>query len=48
MSRVQDIEHPVAGMTLDVGVHLRAVRTMYGLSRRELAEHAADLLRRAP
>jgi transcriptional regulator with XRE-family HTH domain len=38
--RVQDIEHPVAGMTLDVGAHLRAVRTMYGLSQRELAKRA--------
>jgi transcriptional regulator with XRE-family HTH domain len=27
-------------MTLDVGVHLRAVRTMYGLSQRELAKRA--------
>ena len=40
MFRVQDIEHPVAGMTLDVGAHLRAVRTMYGLSQRELAKRA--------
>jgi transcriptional regulator with XRE-family HTH domain len=37
---VQDIEHPEAGMTLDVGTHLRAVRTMYGLSQRELAKRA--------
>jgi len=27
-------------MTLDVGTHLRAVRTMYGLSQRELAKRA--------
>jgi len=27
-------------MTLDVGAHLRAVRTMYGLSQRELAKRA--------
>jgi transcriptional regulator with XRE-family HTH domain len=40
MLRVQDIEHPVTGMTLDVGAHLRAVRTMYGLSQRELAKRA--------
>ena len=38
--RVQDIEHPVADLTLDVGAHLRAVRTMYGLSQRELAKRA--------
>jgi transcriptional regulator with XRE-family HTH domain len=38
--RVQDIEHPEARMTLDVGSHLRAVRTMYGLSQRELAKRA--------
>ena len=37
---VQDIEHPVNGPTLDVGAHLRAVRTMYGLSQRELAKRA--------
>jgi transcriptional regulator with XRE-family HTH domain len=37
---VQDIEHPEDGMTLDVGSHLRAVRTMYGLSQRELAKRA--------
>jgi transcriptional regulator with XRE-family HTH domain len=37
---VQDIEHLEAGMTLDVGTHLRAVRTMYGLSQRELAKRA--------
>jgi transcriptional regulator with XRE-family HTH domain len=37
---VQDIEHLEAGMTLDVGSHLRAVRTMYGLSQRELAKRA--------
>jgi hypothetical protein len=36
-ARVQDIEHPVSGINLDVGAHLRAVRTMYGLSQRELA-----------
>jgi transcriptional regulator with XRE-family HTH domain len=38
--RVQDIEHPVSGINLDVGAHLRAVRTMYGLSQRELAKRA--------
>src|SRR5574339_511561 len=27
-------------MTIDVGAHLRAVRTMYGLSQRELAKRA--------
>jgi transcriptional regulator with XRE-family HTH domain len=37
---VQDIEHPVTDLTLDVGAHLRAVRTMYGLSQRELAKRA--------
>jgi transcriptional regulator with XRE-family HTH domain len=37
---VQDIEHPVADLTLDVGAHLRAVRTLYGLSQRELAKRA--------
>jgi transcriptional regulator with XRE-family HTH domain len=37
---VQDIEHPVAALTLDVGAHLRAVRTLYGLSQRELAKRA--------
>jgi mannose-6-phosphate isomerase-like protein (cupin superfamily) len=37
---VQDIEHSVTGMTIDVGAHLRAVRTMYGLSQRELAKRA--------
>jgi transcriptional regulator with XRE-family HTH domain len=37
---VQDIEHPVADLTLDVGAHLRAVRTIYGLSQRELAKRA--------
>jgi transcriptional regulator with XRE-family HTH domain len=37
---VQDIEHPVANPTLDVGAHLRTVRTMYGLSQRELAKRA--------
>jgi transcriptional regulator with XRE-family HTH domain len=37
---VQDIEHPVSGINLDVGAHLRAVRTMYGLSQRELAKRA--------
>jgi len=37
---VQDIEHSVTGQTLDVGAHLRAVRTMYGLSQRELAKRA--------
>ena len=37
---MQDIEHPVTSVTLDVGAHLRAVRTMYGLSQRELAKRA--------
>ena len=37
---MQDIEHPVADLTLDVGAHLRAVRTLYGLSQRELAKRA--------
>jgi transcriptional regulator with XRE-family HTH domain len=37
---VQDIEHPVTDLALDVGAHLRAVRTMYGLSQRELAKRA--------
>jgi transcriptional regulator with XRE-family HTH domain len=37
---VQDIEHPVADLSLDVGAHLRAVRTLYGLSQRELAKRA--------
>jgi transcriptional regulator with XRE-family HTH domain len=37
---VQDIEHPVSELNLDVGAHLRAVRTMYGLSQRELAKRA--------
>jgi transcriptional regulator with XRE-family HTH domain len=37
---VQDIEHPVPELTLDVGAHLRAVRTLYGLSQRELAKRA--------
>lgn len=37
---MQDIEHSVADLTLDVGAHLRAVRTMYGLSQRELAKRA--------
>jgi transcriptional regulator with XRE-family HTH domain len=37
---VQDIEHPVTELSLDVGAHLRAVRTMYGLSQRELAKRA--------
>jgi len=37
---VQDIEHPVTEVTIDVGAHLRAVRTMYGLSQRELAKRA--------
>ena len=27
-------------MTIDVGAHLKAVRTMYGLSQRELAKRA--------
>ena len=30
----------MTGQTLDVGAHLRAVRTMYGLSQRELAKRA--------
>ena len=30
----------MTGPTLDVGAHLRAVRTMYGLSQRELAKRA--------
>jgi len=30
----------VTDLTLDVGAHLRAVRTMYGLSQRELAKRA--------
>jgi transcriptional regulator with XRE-family HTH domain len=30
----------VTQLTLDVGTHLRAVRTMYGLSQRELAKRA--------
>ncbi len=34
---VQDIEHSVAEISIDVGAHLRTVRTMYGLSQRELA-----------
>lgn len=38
--RVQDIEHPVNEINIDVGAHLRAVRTMYGLSQRELAKRA--------
>jgi transcriptional regulator with XRE-family HTH domain len=37
---VQDIEHSVTDLTLDVGTHLRAVRTLYGLSQRELAKRA--------
>jgi transcriptional regulator with XRE-family HTH domain len=37
---VQDIEHPVTEISIDVGVHLRTVRTMYGLSQRELAKRA--------
>jgi transcriptional regulator with XRE-family HTH domain len=37
---VQDIEHPVTDISIDVGAHLRAVRTMYGLSQRELAKRA--------
>jgi transcriptional regulator with XRE-family HTH domain len=37
---VQDIEHPVSELSIDVGAHLRAVRTMYGLSQRELAKRA--------
>ncbi len=31
---------PLSGPTLDVGAHLRAVRTLYGLSQRELAKRA--------
>jgi transcriptional regulator with XRE-family HTH domain len=38
--RVQDIEHSVNEINIDVGAHLRAVRTMYGLSQRELAKRA--------
>jgi transcriptional regulator with XRE-family HTH domain len=37
---VQDIEHPCSAISIDVGAHLRAVRTMYGLSQRELAKRA--------
>jgi transcriptional regulator with XRE-family HTH domain len=37
---VQDIEHPVTELSLDIGGHLRAVRTMYGMSQRELAKRA--------
>jgi mannose-6-phosphate isomerase-like protein (cupin superfamily) len=37
---VHDIEHPVADLSIDVGAHLRAVRTIYGLSQRELAKRA--------
>ena len=37
---MQDIEHPVTEINIDVGAHLRAVRTMYGLSQRELAKRA--------
>jgi mannose-6-phosphate isomerase-like protein (cupin superfamily) len=37
---VQDIEHSVAELSIDVGAHLRTVRTMYGLSQRELAKRA--------
>ena len=37
---MQDIEHPVTDLAIDVGAHLRAVRTMYGLSQRELAKRA--------
>lgn len=37
---MQDIEHSVTDLTLDVGAHLRAVRTLYGLSQRELAKRA--------
>ena len=37
---MQDIEHPVADLSIDVGAHLRAVRTIYGLSQRELAKRA--------
>jgi len=37
---VQDIEHLVTAATIDVGAHLRIVRTMYGLSQRELAKRA--------
>jgi len=32
----------MSGMTLDVGAHLRAVRTLYGLSQRELASAPAS------
>ena len=37
---MHDIEHPVADLSIDVGAHLRAVRTIYGLSQRELAKRA--------
>jgi transcriptional regulator with XRE-family HTH domain len=37
---VQDIQHSVAELTIDVGAHLRTVRTMYGMSQRELAKRA--------
>ena len=37
---MQDIEHPVSEINIDVGAHLRAVRTLYGLSQRELAKRA--------
>jgi mannose-6-phosphate isomerase-like protein (cupin superfamily) len=37
---VQDIEHSMSEVSIDVGAHLRAVRTMYGLSQRELAKRA--------
>jgi transcriptional regulator with XRE-family HTH domain len=37
---VQDIEHPVSEINIDVGAHLRTVRTMYSLSQRELAKRA--------
>ena len=37
---VENIEHPVSTGIADVGAHLRAVRTMYGLSQRELAKRA--------
>jgi transcriptional regulator with XRE-family HTH domain len=40
VSNVQDLEHPVSETIPDVGAHLRAVRTMYGLSQRELAKRA--------
>ncbi len=37
---MQYLEHPVSATNTDVGTHLRAVRTMHGLSQRELAKRA--------